>query len=418
MPEEPYDPVKDNLLGKFFLLVFGLASIGGLVYGVSHSNLSALWANVQVATTVTAPASTLEDGLVGHWTFDGPDMDWSSTTAEVRDVSGNGNHGDATTTLSSRSVINGKNGQALRFDGRYDFFMYDAPLLPSSPANGFAASLWLFPQTANASTGDYVYELGGSGALFLQYNYIDNKMKCRMRDNSSVFFNTTSFVIDDTSWHHYACVYDSARNHFEFYVDGVSVSGVDTNAFTGTFYGSNFNFSVGGRGNYAGHPTVPLSSVSALMDDVRLYDRSLSSDEVMQLYKKGEGTKISTTPTLPANDSLNQGLVGHWTFDGPDVDWSSTTAEIEDVSGNGKHLNARSTMSSQSVTAGIMGQSLRFNGVDQYAVVSSPIKRIEPNGFAIFGWAKPEAVSTNTNVIFGKQYDNIVGVLMVITIVY
>lgn len=58
----------------------------------------------------------LEVGLVGHWTFDGPDMDWGSTTAEVQDVSGNGNDGN-TTNMNSTSSKPGVIGQAMVFDG-------------------------------------------------------------------------------------------------------------------------------------------------------------------------------------------------------------------------------------------------------------------------------------------------------------
>lgn len=43
--------------------------------------------------------------------------------------------------------------------------------------------------------------------------------------------------------------------------------------------------------------------------------------------------------TLDRKNSLDRGLMGHWTFDGRDMDMSSTTAEVLDSSGNNKHGN-------------------------------------------------------------------------------
>ncbi|MFZ2253477.1 MAG: hypothetical protein WAW13_04930, partial [Minisyncoccia bacterium] len=55
------------------------------------------YSNVFGATSFGKTLSTnvdLERGLVGHWTFDGPNMNWSSTTAEVLDRTSNANHGN------------------------------------------------------------------------------------------------------------------------------------------------------------------------------------------------------------------------------------------------------------------------------------------------------------------------------------
>ena len=53
------------------------------------------------------------------------------------------------------------------------------------------------------------------------------------------------------------------------------------------------------------------------MDDVRIYNRALSTAEISQLYKQGGG-KISKAPT-GITTGLNTRLVGWWTFDGKDV---------------------------------------------------------------------------------------------------
>ena len=65
--------------------------------------------------------STLEKGLVGHWTFDGGDTSWTAlTVATTSDRSGNGNHGGMQNMNRRTSVDGGKLGQAFNFDGADD----------------------------------------------------------------------------------------------------------------------------------------------------------------------------------------------------------------------------------------------------------------------------------------------------------
>ena len=66
--------------------------------------------------------STLEQGLIGHWTFDGKDTPWSSATAGTAiDRSGNGNNGTLTNMTRAGSPTIGKLGQALNFNGINDY---------------------------------------------------------------------------------------------------------------------------------------------------------------------------------------------------------------------------------------------------------------------------------------------------------
>jgi hypothetical protein len=112
---------------------------------------------------------------------------------------------------------------------------------------------------------------------------------------------------------------------------------------------------------------VGASAFDGALDDVRIYDRVLSAGEVQRLYNLGKPTEINHTLSIP---NLEAGLVGHWTFDGMDVDWASSTAEIRDRSGQGNHGNATTTMNTQSVTPGLVGQGMSFDGVDDHVRVT------------------------------------------------
>src|SRR3990167_372703 len=71
------------------------------------------------ASTINRPPNyiSLKSGLVGHWTFDGKDLN----TGAAMDASGQGNHGALVNMSTSTSRVPGKFGQALKFDGTNDY---------------------------------------------------------------------------------------------------------------------------------------------------------------------------------------------------------------------------------------------------------------------------------------------------------
>jgi hypothetical protein len=97
-----------------------------------------------------------------------------------------------------------------------------------------------------------------------------------------------------------------------------------------------------------------------LIDDVRIYDRALSSDEIKRLYKIGATAKIGTTL-----DGPQSGLVGHWTFDGAAL----ALGRAPDSSGNG---NEGKLTNGPVRAAGKIGQGLAFDGVNDYVNITDP----------------------------------------------
>jgi hypothetical protein len=98
------------------------------------------------------------------------------------------------------------------------------------------------------------------------------------------------------------------------------------------------------------------------LDDVRLYNRALSDAEIKQVYNLGQATQNTSSVNLQHGSSLASGLVGLWTFDGPDV-----TDKIYDRSGQGNNGYFIGGSTSSAKTIGKLGQALTFdgsNGVD------------------------------------------------------
>ncbi|MGB4942976.1 MAG: LamG domain-containing protein, partial [Candidatus Moraniibacteriota bacterium] len=105
------------------------------------------------------------------------------------------------------------------------------------------------------------------------------------------------------------------------------------------------------------------------IDEVRVYHRALSAEEVALLYRE----------THP--DDPNANLVGHWTFDGADV--SGTTAIDRGRGGNVGTLSG-----SPAVSPGRLGQALRFDGTDDYVSVAHASSINLSNTISISLWQK------------------------------
>ncbi len=305
--------------------------------------------------------ASLEDGLVGHWTFDGKDM-----ISNVADVSGQGNHGSLVGQTSTTTAI-GKIGQALDFDGSDD----DVQLL-SNPLDGvsaFSISGWVNPDSTSSGTFSLVSRWAGGG---------DNQILIRGGDGGVQFYtfnasavqvggNISTYSIN--TWQHFVATYDGST--MRMYKDGV----VSATTYSQT----------GNMANTSGGPRIGGGSgsgseyyMNGQIDDVRIYNRALSASEITQLYNQTKGNVVNKT-VKPSG--LQDGLVGHWTFDGPDM-----LSNVADVSGQGNHgyLNGQISTTTDD---GKIGQALDFDGVDDWVKIPNDDSlNFNDVSFSLGGW--------------------------------
>lgn len=306
-------------------------------------------------------------GLVGYWAFD----DGGGTRAEDSSV-----YNSTGTLTSGPTWTNGKNGKAIFFDG-VDDYVDIGNTSAVAPPNAITITAWVKATTTtvtqdiidddNNGTIGYFLRITSSGKLFGRINSV------------TVTGNTT---IQANVWNHVALVYDGANVYV--YLNGISDATPAARTGTITYSGSSKNIGKRPAGGALFNGTI---------DEVRMYDRGLSSSEIYNLYLGSKAGVVGKSKP----ERLNNGLIGYWTFDGNKI--AGVTAYDSSTSGN------NGTMTNGPLpTIGKVGQALRFDGTDDYVAIgnSSTYNFDRANTFSISAWFYKDSI-TGPLGIFTKQ---------------
>jgi hypothetical protein len=230
----------------------------------------------------TSQTDKLTDGLVGFWSFDGSDVDLSDGSAEVKDASGNANHGDAKN--GAKPAI-GKLGQGYKFDGSDDYIVTNnnTSITGTDPRSISAwyrtskGSTWFQSNQHWASLVDFPERESTEGSFMLTVS----SRECSGDDIAIHMWgaNTCSGkTLEDVGlneWHHLVGTMNGNGNQ-KIYIDGVKEGESSYNPDTPSgpihigrrLYSNSFYF-------------------NGTIDNVRIYDRALSASEVDKLYQLG-----------------------------------------------------------------------------------------------------------------------------------
>ncbi len=331
------------------------------------------------------PGSCITEGLVGYWDFE------EGEGIIVNDQSGNSNNGTSTngpkwataSDLPSDAFVSGKG--AMDFDGTDDYVdMGD--VLDFGQSDDFTISAWV--KTTNTN-GYVVQKINSAASIYYYFGVFSSKLRVKLKDvnANNPEMNSTN-IVNDGKWHHVVSVRDAGNNLY-LYIDGMSDRApvVDT---TNSTLANDGAFEIGQRSN-GGAGKVPFDG---LVDDVRIYNRALSVEEVRYLYNRTSPTK--TEPIFAWDDDSS--LVGHWSFD----DGSGTVAQ--DKSGN---ENNGILTSGPKWAPGKLGPAMDFDGINDY--VNVDYKSIldfkgANQSFTISAWIKTDSLSSDTGIV-GRWWD-------------
>ncbi len=224
------------------------------------------YGNPDVSSESNASAVFLRiiDNVVGAWSFD------EGSGSVAHDASGNGN--DA--TIYGATWVDGKFGKALNFDGVNDYVIKNP--FSDFPSTEITAEFWMkSSDTVNRGT-PISYAASSSDNEFLIYNY----QGFRIYRGSN--YKITGVSANDGSWHHIVVTWRGSDGQIKVYKDGVQVySGTLASGTTITDGGS---FVIAQEQDSVGNDFESTQAFKGIMDEVRIYNRSLTQEEISDLY--------------------------------------------------------------------------------------------------------------------------------------
>jgi hypothetical protein len=208
-------------------------------------------------------------GLAAHWKLD----ETSGTVAD--DSSGNGHIGNLKGGLSfDNDSIPGPVGDALDFDGTNDYIKAPTAVAPTST---LTMAMWIRPNSElNAASGrmELLHWSDPIQRPHLTFNMDgDGKIKLHVKIDGQGYndVQTMTAVWQASTWYHIAVTFNGID--FKVYVDGDpenTVTHPGTHAWTSELY--------------IGSHRMGAYYWDGAMDDVRMYSRALTAEEIQQLY--------------------------------------------------------------------------------------------------------------------------------------
>jgi hypothetical protein len=284
----------------------------------------------------------LNSGLVGSWTFDAPDL--AGTVAYDRS---SGAHNGTLTNTPLRGV--GKIGQALSFNSANTTYV-----TAGNVGSGImTVAFWM---KAPDVTSQKLISIDGTKQI--ETNGSDAIVATSFPAATVYVDGIVGSAVKDGQWHH--------------------VVVTDTTGVTGT------TFEIG---------RVVATYFTGTIDDVRIYNRALTPQEIKRLYNIGGTLHIAASQ----NNKITNGLIGMWSFDAPDL--AGTVAYDRSGQGNDGTLTNDPTRA-----IGKIGQALSFDGADDYVTITNPglptnLDFTSGNKITLSAWIYPTNLPSEAAII-------------------
>ena len=277
-------------------------------YAVVITNIYGSTLSSNANLTVT-PCDPLPLGIVAWWPAEG----------NAYDIMG-GNNG---ILENGASFTNGEVGLAFNFNGVNQYLLVNA--VSSNSLNvglggGLTIEGWINPTSvANAAPlAEYERVLGSFNVADLGVHFYLSILPTGISPGN-VYANLVDSsggqhplgsgpnVVSAGAWQHVALTYDKASGLAAIYVNGAAILRTNLGSFTPQT--SFTNLLLGAR-TYYGSVSSPTDKFPGQMDEMSLYNRALSSNEIAAIYLAGSAGKCFT-PTVPTITSqpTNQTVV-------------------------------------------------------------------------------------------------------------
>lgn len=272
--------------------------LGGVFDVSDASAFNHISVTVTPLYTESSPYDIPTTGLVGWWRFD----DGAGT--RVRDFSGNGNNG---TVNGEMLWVPGKYNTAGQFNG-----------INTSVVIGDVLDVGTGSMTVvcEFNTTSYTYDSVHGGALvnkkmtntpldvgyYIHYN--QGGIKVRLSDGvGSLDMESLRRNLGDGKNHQVCVIFDRSSGYASIYIDGILDSQTSIETITGDV-DSGTTLSIGSMGTFS------RCQFNGIIDNVIMYNRTLSDTEIKQLYYDSlRNVQFKTDNSAEYSDAIDSGTV-------------------------------------------------------------------------------------------------------------
>lgn len=250
----------------------------------------------------------LGQGLMGYWKTD-------ESSGTIVDSSGANLN---LTNTGTATFTTGKYSRALTLNGTTQYAS-TTDQVPHSLTSDMTASAWINATSVSSGERDIIAKWDSGGVE--SYKLAQNADKVRFYiDSSSNYAETTSSVLTTSTWYHVVGVYNASAQTAKIYINGVEVPVTITGTIPSSIADDASKFHLGAEQSDA----TATNFFSGMIDDARLYNRSLPTADVLTLYnwtpppvaywKLDEGTGTTANDSAGLNTgTITSGTAGTYT---------------------------------------------------------------------------------------------------------
>jgi len=200
------------------------------------------------------------DDYISYWKFDG----------DADDETGINNG----TIFGDARFVEGQNGQALEFDGEGDYVEANSILSILSYSNNYSVCFWIYFDKVTSNSNGIMSQIIDSGSRLEIHsiNSIAPEISFGHYNGSSYNAVKADTTVTENVWYHF-CAINYANQTKRMYKDGIDDTAASTNTLSPG--SSAQNLQIG---------KVSTTYFNGSIDDVLIFNRSLSADEILQIY--------------------------------------------------------------------------------------------------------------------------------------
>jgi hypothetical protein len=260
---------------------------------------------------VFSPAhADLNTGLVANYSFD---------DCTAKDVSGNGHDG---TINGNPQCVDGIKGKAFKLNGISDWILVDNS--NDFPENEISISYWIKQDNLPDNLSNYISkELAFQSYLLNDGDFQSGTWKGAAGQWRG--YSSGNYKYKVNNWVLYTWTFSNATKQSKTFIDGKLVDEVIENDANAYLRKSSYPMYIGRNGS------ANVYHVNGAMDDVRIYNRTLSETEIKSLYNMGQlsGTVNGVQKYSAVCKNLKTGVSKKIALADGAKEWNCTAAGVK-----------------------------------------------------------------------------------------